>query len=450
FSYDAGLLTAGEAVELARAAGLDQRLLAAARAAVRGVPRLHVARVRQSLAVVVADDRRAVAALGPVAAAGVAARRGIHAHWTRAGQQVVLVRGVAAPLHRLAFLGEGGVLVDLGLGRMQVAEVVRDHYALRVAPGALPDAVARVDTGRTLGLGRAEIGVPVGELRARRLGERIAVLVGAFQAAEVAALATAFACHEEGHLAAAALRTLLLVLRIGRRRHTRRNQERRRNDCRKLHETSEWVGGAEVWPQSGQKTGVHCYSRRGSALFPTRVAAPAGVERKVETAARTAERGGIGVELGGVAGAFLVEERLDRRALVPAGLEVDHPEPSVAVAKHPVHHVGPPSFGRVDAYTAFAARERVRLEGPAPALAAQRGPPGRGNRLDGALELGRANPAALEVARECFLERSDARRVPAAQLVLGDALQPAVHDRADVARGLAGPGEFDRRGFGFP
>src|ERR1051326_6222889 len=101
-------------------------------------------------------------------------------------------------------------------------------------------------------------------------------------------------------------------------------------------------GGAEVLPQSGQQTRVPCYSRAGSASFPTRVAAPAGVKREIETAARAAERGGIGVELGGVAGAFLVEERLDRRAFVPAGLEIDHPEPAVAAAEHSVHHVRPP------------------------------------------------------------------------------------------------------------
>ena len=37
----------------------------------------------------------------------------------------------------------------------------------------------------------------------------------------------------------------------------------------------------------------------------------------------------------------------------------------------------------------------------------------------------------------------DARRVPALQFVLGDALQPAMHHAADVARGLAHPGIFD-------
>src|ERR1043166_10197308 len=78
-------------------------------------------------------------------------------------------------------------------------------------------------------------------------------------------------------------------------------------------------GGAEVLPQSGQQTRVHCYSRTGSASFPTRVAAPAGVKREIETAARAAARGGIGGELGGGAGAFLGGGRPGRRALGPAG-----------------------------------------------------------------------------------------------------------------------------------
>src|SRR5262249_4242669 len=146
--------------------------------------------------------------------------------------------------------------------------VAGDDYALGVAPRALADAIARVDTGRALGLGGAEIGVPVGELGARGLGERVAVLVRAFQAAQIGAAALAFARHEEGHLAAALLRTVLLVLRIGRRRHTRRNKERCRNDCRKLHETSAWVGGAEVLPQSGQQTRAQRYSRTSSPRQP--------------------------------------------------------------------------------------------------------------------------------------------------------------------------------------
>src|ERR1043166_8231811 len=72
-------LIRGEAVDQAGAArGLELVLTAAARA-VRGVPGLHVAGGLEALEVVRADDRRAVAALGPVAVGGVAAGGRIHA-----------------------------------------------------------------------------------------------------------------------------------------------------------------------------------------------------------------------------------------------------------------------------------------------------------------------------------------------------------------------------------
>src|SRR6185503_16170218 len=102
-----------EAVEQAGAAGGLELVLAAAARAVRGVPGLHVARVLQPLQVVVPDDRRAFAALRPVAAGGVAARGGEHAGRVRPGEDVVLVRRVAAALDRLALLGERGLLVDV-------------------------------------------------------------------------------------------------------------------------------------------------------------------------------------------------------------------------------------------------------------------------------------------------------------------------------------------------
>src|SRR6266705_2347006 len=74
-----------EAIEQASAPGGFQVFLTAAARAMRGVPGLHVPRVLQSLQVMVADDRRAITALGPVAAGGVDARRGAHSRRIRAG-----------------------------------------------------------------------------------------------------------------------------------------------------------------------------------------------------------------------------------------------------------------------------------------------------------------------------------------------------------------------------
>src|SRR5262245_63002218 len=85
-----------EAVEQAGAARGLQHVLAAAARAVRGVPGLHVPGGFEAHAVVVADDGRALAALAPVAAGGVAAGGGIPAVRVGAGQDVVLV-GLVAP-----------------------------------------------------------------------------------------------------------------------------------------------------------------------------------------------------------------------------------------------------------------------------------------------------------------------------------------------------------------
>src|SRR5262245_30966984 len=88
----------GEAVERAGTAGAHQRVLAATRALVREVPAGRPVVVQRTGAVVVPDDRRAVAAAGPGLAGGVGLRRERGAVGTRAGQDVVLVGRVAAAL----------------------------------------------------------------------------------------------------------------------------------------------------------------------------------------------------------------------------------------------------------------------------------------------------------------------------------------------------------------
>src|SRR5262245_48279879 len=103
-------------------------------------------------------------------------------------------------------------------------------------------------------------------------------------------------------------------------------------------------------------------TNKGCRLFRTLVAAPAGMEREIEPAARAAERCGIRVELGGVALSFPIEERLDLGAFVPAGLEVDHPKPPVAVAEYAIHDVGSRAFGRADANPILAAGEGMPAE----------------------------------------------------------------------------------------
>src|SRR6266851_7789600 len=93
-----------EAIEQAGATGGFQVFLAAAARAMRGVPGLHVPGFLQSLQVMVADDRRAFAALGPVAARGITARRRETPVRIRARQDIVRVHGIPAAADHLALL----------------------------------------------------------------------------------------------------------------------------------------------------------------------------------------------------------------------------------------------------------------------------------------------------------------------------------------------------------
>src|SRR6266480_6129055 len=68
---------------------------------------------------------------------------------------------IAAPADDFTFLGERGLLVDLGGGRMQIVDVPRDHRALGIAPWSLADAIARVDAGIAARQRGAEIGAPI-------------------------------------------------------------------------------------------------------------------------------------------------------------------------------------------------------------------------------------------------------------------------------------------------
>src|SRR5205085_10645215 len=99
-------------------------------------------------------------------------------------EDVVLVRLITTTLDRLALLGERGLLGDVGVLRMQVVQVLRHHRTLCIAPRTLADAIARAHAGVAARHSGAEVRLPVRVLRARGLGERVAVRVGALEAAE--------------------------------------------------------------------------------------------------------------------------------------------------------------------------------------------------------------------------------------------------------------------------
>src|SRR5213593_4984185 len=98
----------GEAVEEAVAAGALEIVLAAAAVGparrVRRVPGLRRVVVAQALSIVMADHRRPLAALRPVAAGAILAGRERGAVRLGAGQDVVHVRRVAAPVDHLTLL----------------------------------------------------------------------------------------------------------------------------------------------------------------------------------------------------------------------------------------------------------------------------------------------------------------------------------------------------------
>ena len=93
-------------------------------------------------------------------------------------------------------LGERGLLVQVVVAAVQIGHVFRNDNAFGVLPRTGADPVLRVDRLRSL---RAEIGVPCPIAGTGRRGERLAVLVGAFETAEVGALARADAGDEKTH-----------------------------------------------------------------------------------------------------------------------------------------------------------------------------------------------------------------------------------------------------------
>src|SRR6059058_5360641 len=197
----------GEAVEEAVAAGALEIVLAAAAVGpargVRRVPGLRRVVVAQTLPIVMADHRRPLAALRPVAAGAVIAGRERGAVGLRTGQDVVHVGCVATAVDQLPLLGQRRLLGDVVARAVQLSEILGDDGALGVLPRARADAVARVDGTGAL---RAEIRVPGRAARSCCLREHLTVLVRTGEAAEVPTLSGARAGNEERHLALLGIR----------------------------------------------------------------------------------------------------------------------------------------------------------------------------------------------------------------------------------------------------
>ena len=78
-------------------------------------------------------------------------------------------------------------------------QILRDHFAPEVVPGAFADAVARVHCRLAGPRLRAQIGVPGAITGAYGRCERLAMGIGAGQSAEIAAVADGHARHEKIH-----------------------------------------------------------------------------------------------------------------------------------------------------------------------------------------------------------------------------------------------------------
>ena len=189
-------LDGGERVE-----GAQIGLRAAAARPARGmrrVPGFHRRRVVEAEPVGMADHGRPLRRARPVLAGAVLAGGKRGAVGLRAGEDIVAVRRVAAAVDDLALLAHRRLLGQAVLA-VQLVDVPGDDHALGVEPWPLADAVAGVDRGLAVGgLGR-EIGTPGLAARACRLGERLAVVVGAGKAAEVTTVADRRAGDEEAH-----------------------------------------------------------------------------------------------------------------------------------------------------------------------------------------------------------------------------------------------------------
>src|SRR5688500_963870 len=137
-------------------------------------------RLAEGEPIVVAEHRALIAAAARPVLTGHLARPPVG---RRAGHDVVAVRR-ALRVDLPSLLVERGVGGDVRLVGMQLGYRRGDQLALGVVPGTGADAVARVDAARSSG---TEIRPPRAVAGAGFRGQRLAVLVSASEASEIAA-----------------------------------------------------------------------------------------------------------------------------------------------------------------------------------------------------------------------------------------------------------------------
>src|SRR5713226_5686533 len=148
--------------------------------------------------------------------------------------------------------------------------------------------------------------------------------------------------------------------------------------------------------------------------------APARVQRKVQPAPRAAECRRVGVELGGIALLFPVQESFDVCPLVAAGLVIHHPPGSVRIDKQAIDHIA--AIPRANAV--FASRLGVRSKHPAALRVGDRVSQRGQHHLGRRFEFAAAHAAQEQLTAHHRANAGDPIGIPALELVLRDTLQP--------------------------
>src|SRR5262245_22092912 len=78
----------------------------------------------------------------------------------RAGQDIVAIGIVSSSVDYVALFGKRCLLAEIVLVTVEIGHVFRNPDPFGVIPGALPDAVAGMDSRLAAGCDTAEVGVP--------------------------------------------------------------------------------------------------------------------------------------------------------------------------------------------------------------------------------------------------------------------------------------------------
>src|SRR4030095_1304303 len=155
-----------------------------------------------------AQHRGALVAACPITARHIVAAWKCPTVRLRAGEYVMHVGFIAAGVDLIASLAQRSFFVEIIVVAVEIVDVFGDDDAFGILPGTFANAITSVDGSLTVGRAGAEIGSPSMVARANRLRERLAVFIGARQAAEVRAFSRSGAGNEESHV-------VLLFLRAG-------------------------------------------------------------------------------------------------------------------------------------------------------------------------------------------------------------------------------------------